>query len=447
MFIRHLGSLLGAAALGAALLTGQDFPEKQLIEMARTQGDSPAFAGKLRATFSAGELQDGSAVVSYLGDFLWAIESKKEPFLYIDDQPVPKMHRLPGGDLWIHTASLLAGTSHAHYYRIAGKIHGNRIDTPAFTQDSDPQPGVPQGKVSEPFVHQSKIYRGWKVSWWVYASPGVDPQRRSAVMVWQDGHRFAVRGKRARLFTVTENLVHQGKIPPLVHVLIAPAQIGEMVDSPYVPQGTAGMRSLLYDTFNDDYARMVVEEIFPKVEKIYALRQDAYSRGLAGQSSGGICSLNAAWFHPQWFSRVLSRIGSYTSIQWRYGQPNPTGMFGFEDTAGQLDGGNIYPFLVRKREKRNIRIWLEDGSYDLENEHGSWTLQNIQLANSLKMKEYDFHFSFGNAQHNTHHGDAELPRALTWLWRGYDPSRSEQIYEMDPQEKDKPYFRVKIMNR
>lgn len=447
MSIRRLCCSLAAAALGAALLLAQDFPEKQLIEMARQQSDSPAFASKLREAFGADKLKNGSAVVSYLGDFLWAIESPKEPFLYIDDQPVLNMTKVPGGDLWIHTASLLTGTSHAHYYRIGGKIHGKRIDTAAFTEDSYPKPGVPQGKVSEQFVHESEIYRGWKVSWWVYASPGVTPDEPSAVMVWQDGHRFAERGKRSRLFTVTENLVQQGKIPPMVHVLIAPTHIGEIVQSPYVPEGTAGMRSLLYDTFNDDYARMVAGEIFPKVEKMYRLRQDAYSRGLAGQSSGGICALNAAWFRPEWFSRVLSRIGSYTSIQWRYGQPNPTGKFGFEEAAGHLDGGDIYPFLIRKREKKNIRIWLEDGSYDLENDHGSWTLQNIQLANSLKMKEYDFRFSFGNAQHNTHHGNAELPRALTWLWRDYGRSRTEQVYAMDPDEKDKPYFRVAIVNR
>ena len=36
---------------------------------------------------------------------------------------------------------------------------------------------------------------------------------------------------------------------------------------------------------------------------------------------------------------------------------------------------------------------------------------------------------------------------MTWLWRGYDPAKTEQIYEMEPAEKAKPLFRVSIDNR
>jgi hypothetical protein len=129
---------------------------------------------------------------------------------------------------------------------------------------------------------------------------------------------------------------------------------------------------------------------------------------------------------------VLSRIGSFTSIQWH---------------PSELDGGNVFPFMVRKQPKRNIRVWLQDGSEDLENNHGSWPLQNIQMANSLKMREYDFHLSFGNNTHNGAMGNAEAPEELTWLWRDYDPSKTDQTYQMEPGEKDKPYFRVRIYNR
>ena len=63
------------------------------------------------------------------------------------------------------------------------------------------------------------------------------------------------------------------------------------------------------------------------------------------------------------------------------------------------------------------------------------------------MKEYDFYFSFGNAQHNTMYGEPELPQAMTWLWRDYDPMLTHQAYAMEPAEKSKPYFRVSITNR
>ena len=90
---------------------------------------------------------------------------------------------------------------------------------------------------------------------------------------------------------------------------------------------------------------------------------------------------------------------------------------------------------------------MEDGSMDLENNHGSWPLQNVQLANSLKMPEYDFRFRFGNAQHSSANGDAMLPEALAWLWRDYDPAKTSQEFTMDPAEKYKPYFRIERLNR
>jgi enterochelin esterase family protein len=92
-------------------------------------------------------------------------------------------------------------------------------------------------------------------------------------------------------------------------------------------------------------------------------------------------------------------------------------------------------------------VWLQDGAEDLENDHGSWPLQNIMMANSLKMKEYDFHLSFGQGTHGGVQGYAELPVSMTWLWRDYDPAKTEQKYEMEPAEKAKPLFRVAIYNR
>ena len=418
-------------------------------------GDSPPAtqAAALRKHFPDEALKDGSAVAAYGGQFAWALAADARPHFYVDDAPTAPMRSLPGG-LWTHTAKLRTGTSHAHYYRVAREIlGGKRFDTAAFGPDSYPRENVPRGKLSDQLVHESATYGGWKVSYWVYASPGVDAAKGSPVMVWQDGHRFVERGQRSRIMTVVENLVEQKKIPPMVLLMVAPGYIGgHDNNSGYTPQATGHMRAVLYDTFNDDYNKMVVDEIFPKVNAMYRLRDDSYSRAIGGQSSGAICSLNSAWFRPAAFSRVLSRIGSYAGIQWRYGQENPrngypTGRFGDDDPAEMLDGGNIWPFLIRKRDKKNIRIWLQDGNYDLENSHGSWPLQNIQMANSLKMKEYDFHFSFGNAQHNTAHGDAELPEAMTWLWHGYDQATTYQNFVMDPAEKSKPYFRVEIANR
>jgi len=99
---------------------------------------------------------------------------------------------------------------------------------------------------------------------------------------------------------------------------------------------------------------------------------------------------------PDRFSRVISWIGSFTGIQWR------------EDPAVP-DGGQDYPDKVLRESKRDIRVWVQDGSEDLENRVGSWPLANLRMANALKFKEYDFHFSFGRGSHHSAHGSAEFP--------------------------------------
>jgi enterochelin esterase family protein len=257
--------------------------------------------------------------------------------------------------------------------------------------------------------------------YWIYVPAQYDAKTPAALMVWQDGESFTNRDGNRRLLNASDNLIHQKKIPVMIHVLISPGTVGER-----------RMRSILYDTVSDKYVRFLRDELLPEVYAKYNIRKDGYSRGIGGVSSGGICAFNAAWHHPAEFSRVISWIGSFTSIQW----DQQTGL-----------GGHEYPFMVRKQPKRNIRVWLQEGTEDLENQHGSWPLQNLQLANSLKLRGYDFILSLGNGTHNSAHGSAELPAELMWLWRGYDRTKTEETFAMDPLEQAKPLFRVKPYNR
>src|SRR5690606_3355271 len=102
---------------------------------------------------------------------------------------------------------------------------------------------------------------------------------------------------------------------------------------------------------------------------------------------------------------------------------------------------------VRREQKKNLRVWLSAGAEDQEHGSGSWPLNNIILANSLKLRGYDFHFRFGTSMHAIAQGALDLPESLTWLWRDYDPAKVEQTYEMEEAEKAKPVYRVEITNR
>lgn len=400
----------------AIFAQSQSLPE--LIDAARQGPASPGLKDRITRTLG---VHGGNAVWGQ--DYLFVSESPSEVTISIDQQPATAMSRIEGSDFWMLLKKMRTGVTHSFQYYAAGKPLGARGDAIGYNPDSYPKPGVPKGKLGEKRTIVSKIFDGTKSDYWIYASPGVDPSVPAALMVWQDGQGIAAESSRLRLFTVVEILEHQKLLPPMVHVLIAPGQS---------PAGQA-MRSIEYDTVSDRYARFLMEEVLPEVEKTYRLRSDSYSRAIAGESSGGICAFNAAWLMPEHFSRVHSAVGSFTSIQWR--------------PQDKLEGGNVYPFKVRKEPKRNIRVWMSDGSDDLENNHGSWPMQNIQMANSLKFREYDFHFRFGTAAHGGAQAALDLPESLAWLWRDYDPKLTSQEYQMDPAEKDKPFFRVSINNR
>jgi enterochelin esterase-like enzyme len=401
----------------------------QLIEMARHR--SHGLEEALRASLGDDKIKKGTAFAGEAANFIFAFESEIRPSLYIDDHAAPAMiramTRAGKSNLWFQTGNLQVGTVHGFYYTVNGTRTGGSTDVPAYGPDSYPKPGVPQGALSEQIVHTSKIYDGMRSNYWIYVPAQYDAHVPAALMVWQDGQGLVQRDGASRTLTVVDNLIAQKKLPVTIQVFIQPGTIGEKA-----------MRSIEYDTVSDRYPRFLRDEILADVQAKYNIRKDAYSRGIGGISSGGICAFNAAWQQNDQFSRVLSHVGSFTSIQWRHDQADP---------RENILGGNDYPFLVRKEPKHNIRVWLQDGSEDLENEHGSWPMQNIQMTNSLKLREYDFHFSWGGGSHNPAHGNAELPEELTWLWRDYDPAKAEQTYAMDPAEKSKPMFRVKSLNR
>jgi enterochelin esterase family protein len=90
---------------------------------------------------------------------------------------------------------------------------------------------------------------------------------------------------------------------------------------------------------------------------------------------------------------------------------------------------------------------MQDGFGDLENDHGSWPATNLALVNSLKMKGYDFKMTWGNGSHSRNGGNVEMAEEMIWLWRDYDPAKTTQEFTQDPAEKDRPFFRIKSLNR
>jgi enterochelin esterase family protein len=415
--------------------------------MALALPPSPQLEKGIEDSFSEKDLDGGVAWSGHLDDFFFAVRSQTKPALFIDDRPGPAMATIEGTRLWYAAVKIDAlGDLHSFHYEVEGKRFGGSEDLPVFGPLSYPLPGVPQGKLSDKMVLTSRIYDGMRSEYWIYAPAGYDPRTPAALMVFQDGEHYIKRDDGSHALNVIDNLIAQKKIPYMICVFINPGTIGGPPGNPTYEFVKAyserwhrtlddSMRSTLYDTVSDRYPRFLRDELLPEVAKRYNLRADAYSHAITGLSSGGICSFNAAWQMPDEFSRVITWIGSFTSIQWK-------------ETPGVTDGGQDYPDKVLREPHRNLRVWMQDGSNDLEwNQYGSWPPANIRMANALKMKEYDFHFSFGHGSHNTAHGEAQFPREMVWLWRDYDPEKNSQTFEIEPEEKAKPLFRVAIANR
>lgn len=262
--------------------------------------------------------------------------------------------------------------------------------------DSQRQDGVPKGKVTQHQHTSDKIFPGTVRDYWVYVPAQYKPGTKACLMVFQDGHNYVKEDGQFRVPVVFDNLIHKGEMPVTVGLFINPGHKGEQTPE---NRFRANNRSFEYDTLSDQYARFVLEEMLPLVEKEHGVQisDDPRCRAIGGISSGGICAWTAAWERPDAFRKVLSHVGSFTNIR----------------------GGHVYPALIRKTEPKPIRAFLQDGANDLDNEHGNWPLSNRQMDAALKFAKYDYKFVMGDGGHNGKHGGAILPDSLRWLWRDW----------------------------
>ena len=295
----------------------------------------------------------------------------------------------------VGTSGLYAGVAHLthgaaftwHYEAGGARLGGGQLEVYETHPDARARAGVPKGTLKQMAPWSSKIFPGTTRDWWVYVPAQYNAATPAAVMVFQDGN-----AARQYVVPVFDNLIAAGAMPVTVGVFVEPGGVKSPRDN----------RSVEYDTLSDQYARFLLEEILPEVEKTVRLRRDAAGRAIAGQSSGAIAAFTVAWERPAEFSKVLSGIGSFTNIQ-----------------SGKTlrEGGHNYAAMIRKVPRKPIRIFMQDGANDLDNQHGSWWLANQTLARSLAFAGYDYRFEQGQGFHSNAHIRAILPDALRWLWR------------------------------
>lgn len=256
--------------------------------------------------------------------------------------------------------------------------------------DSERREGVPEGTVTQ-HHWTSRVFPGTERDYWVYVPKQYDAAKPACVMVFQDGGNYVDLKKDFRVPIVFDNLIAKKEMPVTIGIFINPG----VVPASKPDEKPRVNRSFEYDSLSPQYADFLLKEMLPEVSKSYKLTNKPEERAICGISSGGICAWTVAWERPDAFRKVLSHVGSFTNIR----------------------GGHVYPALIRKTERKPIRAFLQDGSNDLDNLHGSWPLANQEMAAALKFAGYDYRFEFGDGGHNGKHGGSLLPDSLRWLWK------------------------------
>jgi len=295
------------------------------------------------------------------------------------------------------------------------------------TADSIPQPGVKKGKLIGPLEFKSQIIAGTVRRYWIYVPANYNAKMPPNLLVFQDGQRAINPQGPLNIPVVLDNLIAKGEIPATLGIFITPGNtgtehypdgLGPVGCTGYACTGNPNHRAPEYDAVNDTYARFLTEEMLPEVAKSYSFTSDPMKRAIGGTSSGAICAWTVAWNKPEAFGNVISFIGSYTSIGYKPATAS----------TPVIVGGDTYPGLIRKNPIRPIRIFLQDGANDLNNEHGSWFLANQQMLSSLQWANanadlkkvagprYDVKFEWGDGAHADTHGGWLLPGILRWMF-------------------------------
>jgi sugar lactone lactonase YvrE/enterochelin esterase-like enzyme len=264
---------------------------------------------------------------------------------------------------------------------------------PLRAGDAPTSSSIPKGEVTRYTFDHSKIFPGTTREYWVYVPRQYDPASPACVHVNQDGIQYNAP-------TVFDELIHKREIPVVIGVFVNPGR----VSAPSAEAMHRFNRSFEYDGLGANYVRFLLEELLPEVERKTAsdgrpirLSRSGNDRSIAGASSGAICAFTAAWERPDAFSRVFSSIGTYVGLR----------------------GGNAYPTLVRKYEPKPIRIFLQDGSADLNIYGGDWWMANQELERALTFAGYEVNHVWGTGGHDGRHATRIFPDAVRWLWKGW----------------------------
>ena len=256
-----------------------------------------------------------------------------------------------------------------------------------------------RGEVQSFHITDSKIYPGTKREVLVYVPRQYDGSKPACLLVCMDGILYDAT-------TVMDNLIATGEMPVTIVVFINPGVVYDE-DGKVVRYN----RCKEFDSTDGNLALFIEQEVLPRVTGLQTkeghpilLSKDPNDCAITGASSGGIAAFSVAWHRPDMFSRVYTTVGTFVSMR----------------------GGHTYPALVRKTEPKPLRIYMQDGWYDVWNPiFGEWFEYNQLMESALNFAGYEAFHKWDRGNHSIKYGTIAFPDAMRWLWKGY-PARVQK---------------------
>jgi enterochelin esterase family protein len=259
------------------------------------------------------------------------------------------------------------------------------------SQDSKFYPGISKTKPGVvPYVRKVGIY----------IPAQYVPGTAAPFIICQDANN------QRDLPTVLDNMIDAHRLPVMAAIFIGNGG-GDA-------QGSE--RGLEYDTVSGKYAEFVQAEVLPKISADYHITfsSDPDARATMGSSSGGAAAFSMAWFHPEWYHRVLTYSGTYVNQQSPVNPDSPHGAWEYHEQ------------WIAESPVKPLRVWMEVGEKDNhfgdpESTFHNWVLANQRMAAALAAKGYHYQFVFAKG---AKHVDSRvvhqtLPEAMEWLWKDY----------------------------
>lgn len=296
-----------------------------------------------------------------------------------------------------------------------GAGNGDYLIKPPYVAapEQTPRADVPKGRIERFSLNaaDSKFYPGTGMrdakpsrEIVVYIPPQYVAGKPAPFIVTAD----AYGARNDQLPTILDNMIADKRLPAMIAIMVNNGG----------GDGRGSERGLEYDTVTGKYAEFIQAEVLPVVEKNYGVKltQDPDGRATMGGSSGAAVAFTMAWFHPEWYRRVLSYSGTYTNNQSPENPESPHGAWEYHEN------------WIPKSAPKPIRVWLhvsenDNGARNSPTAMRNWVSANQRMATVLKAKGYAYQFVYSLGSGHTDRAviAQTMPQALEWLWQGYKP--------------------------